>query len=84
MWVTRLVSRGNLTISLITSLMNSPSQDTFACKLQTLFLNKLRGSVLVKIKISDMANAGVISAGAIVLQQKTGSSVRAIYPVQPA
>ena len=38
--------------------------------------SKLRGSELVKIKVCDIANAGVVSARAIVLQQKTG------WPVQ--
>ena len=38
--------------------------------------SKLRGSDLVKIKLSDIANAGVVSARAMVLQQKTGRPVQ--------
>lgn len=38
--------------------------------------SKLRGGDLVKIKISDISNAGVVSARAMVLQQKTGRPVQ--------
>ncbi len=38
--------------------------------------SKLRGSDLVKMKISDISNSGVVSARAMVLQQKTGRPVQ--------
>ena len=38
--------------------------------------SKLRGSDIVKIKISDISNSGVVSARAMVLQQKTGRPVQ--------
>lgn len=37
--------------------------------------SKLRGSDLVKMKISDISNAGVMSARAMLLRQKTGRPV---------
>lgn len=37
---------------------------------------KLRESDLVKMKVSDISNAGVVSARAMVLQQKTGRPVQ--------
>jgi len=38
--------------------------------------SKLRSSDLVKIKVNDISNAGVISTRAIVLQQKTAQPVQ--------
>jgi len=38
--------------------------------------SKLRGSDLVKIKVSDVYNSGVVSSRAMVMQQKTGRPVR--------
>jgi len=38
--------------------------------------SKLRGSDLVKIRASDLSNSGVISARAMVMQQKTGRPVQ--------
>ena len=38
--------------------------------------SKLRGGDLVKMKISDISNSGVVSARAMVLQQKTGRPVQ--------
>lgn len=38
--------------------------------------SKLRGSDLVKMKVSDISNAGVVTARAMVLQQKTGRPVQ--------
>jgi len=38
--------------------------------------SKLRGSDLVKMKVSDISNAGVVSARAMILQQKTGRPVQ--------
>lgn len=38
--------------------------------------SKLRGSDLVKMKVSDISNSGVVSARAMVLQQKTGRPVQ--------
>ena len=38
--------------------------------------SKLRGSDLVKIKVSDISNAGIVSARAMVLQQKTSRPVQ--------
>ena len=38
--------------------------------------SKLRGSDLVKIRISDVVNAGVVASRAMVLQQKTGRPVQ--------
>ena len=38
--------------------------------------SKLRGSDLVKIKVSDVSNAGVVASRAMVLQQKTGRPVQ--------
>lgn len=38
--------------------------------------SKLCGSDLVRIKVSDIANVGVLSARAMVLQQKTGRSLQ--------
>lgn len=38
--------------------------------------SKLRGSDLVRMKVSDISNAGVVSARAMVLQQKTASPVQ--------
>jgi len=38
--------------------------------------SKLRCSDLVKMKVSDISNAGVVSARAMVLQQKTGRPVQ--------
>ena len=38
--------------------------------------SKLRGSDLVKIKVSDISNSGVVSSRAMVLQQKTAQPVQ--------
>ena len=38
--------------------------------------SKLRGSDLIKIKVSDISNSGVVSARAMVLQQKTTQPVQ--------
>ena len=38
--------------------------------------SKLRGSDLVKIKVSDISNSGVVSTRAMVLQQKTRQPVQ--------
>jgi len=38
--------------------------------------SKLRGSDLVKIKLSDVSNSGVVAARAMVMQQKTGRPVQ--------
>jgi len=38
--------------------------------------SKLRGSDLVKIKVNDVSNSGVVSPRAMVLQQKTGRPVQ--------
>lgn len=38
--------------------------------------SKLRGCDLLKIKVSDISNGGVVSARAMVLQQKTGRPVQ--------
>ena len=38
--------------------------------------SKLRSSDLVKMKVSDISNSGVVSARAMVLQQKTGRPVQ--------
>ncbi|MFT5134154.1 MAG: integrase, partial [Gammaproteobacteria bacterium] len=38
--------------------------------------SKLRGSDLVKMKVSDISKAGIVSARAMVLQQKTGRPVQ--------
>ena len=49
--------------------------------------SKLRGSDLVKIKVSDISNSGVVSTRAMVLQQKTTPvsythlTLPTIYPV---
>ena len=44
--------------------------------------SKLRGSDLVKMKVSDISNAGVVSARAMVLQLKTGRPVQFKITVQ--
>jgi len=38
--------------------------------------SKLRGSDLVKIKLSDVSNSGVVTSRAMVMQQKTGRPVQ--------
>ncbi len=38
--------------------------------------SKLRGSDLVKIKVSDVSNSGVVASRAMVMQQKTGRPVQ--------
>jgi len=38
--------------------------------------SKLRGSDLVKIKVSDVSNSGVVTSRAMVMQQKTGRPVQ--------
>jgi len=38
--------------------------------------SKLRGSDLVKIRVSDVCNAGVVASRTMVMQQKTGRPVR--------
>lgn len=38
--------------------------------------SKLRGSDLVRIKVSDISNAGIVSARAMVLQKKTNRAVQ--------
>ncbi len=38
--------------------------------------SKLRGSDLVKIKVNDISNSGVVSSRAMILQQKTSQPVQ--------
>lgn len=45
--------------------------------------SKLSGSDLAKMKVSDISNAGIVSARAMVLQQKTGRTVQFEITEQP-